>query len=211
MSADVAVEFLAPPLVPAGLRAVPSEGGVELSWSPSAPAGEGTVPVRGYNVYRGIQPGTYGTEPINATPLTATRFRDGGVATDTPYYYVVRSVGSERPPWRESDNSAETSTVVEDRTPPAPPEGLKALPDRTLVGLSWRENAEADLRGYLVYRRELPAVLPVRLTEDPIRPTTFTDRTARPGATYVYTVTAVDRSPQRNESAPSAEAEVTLP
>ncbi len=210
MSQDVTVEFQAPPPVPTGLRAVPREGGVELSWEPT-PTREGAVRARGYNVYRGIRPGTYGAEPINATPLTETRFRDGGVATDTPYYYIVRSVGAERPPWRESSNSAEASAVVEDRTPPAPPESLTALPDRNLVALTWRANTEADLLGYLVYRRELPAVVQVRLSEDPIQPTTFTDRTARPGATYVYTVTAVDRSPHRNESAPSAEVEVTVP
>ena len=211
MSEDVQVEFLAPPPVPTGFRAVPREGVVELSWEPSAPDGEGAVPVRGYNVYRGNRPGIYGAEPINATPIRETRFRDAGMATDTPYYYIVRSVGSERPPWRESGNSIEASAVVEDRTPPAPPEGLAALPDRGLVALTWRPNTETDLLGYLVYRREPPALVPVRLTEKPIQPTTFTDRTARPGATYVYTVTAVDRSPQLNESAPSAEVEATLP
>ncbi len=211
VSPEVQVEFLAPPPVPTGLRAVPREGVVELSWEPSAPDGEGAVPVRGYNVYRGIRPETYGAEPINATPLRETRFRDAGMATDTPYYYIVRSVGSERPPWRESGNSIEASAVVEDRTPPAPPEGLAALPDRSLVALTWRPNTETDLLGYLVYRRESPALVPVRLTENPIQPTTFTDRMARPSATYVYTVTAVDRSPQRNESAPSVEVEATLP
>jgi hypothetical protein len=211
MSADVQVEFLAPPPVPIGLRAVPSEGGVELSWGPAAPAGKGTVPVRGYNIYRGTRSGTHGTEPINARPLAETHFRDAGVDTDTTYHYVVRSVGSEQPPWRESGNSIEASVLVEDRTPPAPPEGLTAIPDRNLVALTWRPNTEADLRGYVVYRREPPALVPVRLTENPIEPTTFTDRTARAGATYIYTVTAVDRSPQRNESAPSAEVEASLP
>jgi hypothetical protein len=54
-------------------------------------------------------------------------------------------------------------------------------------------------------------VRPMRLTDIPIQTTTFTDRTARPGINYLYTVTAVDRSPRRNESAPSAEASATLP
>jgi len=51
----------------------------------------------------------------------------------------------------------------------------------------------------------------VRLTEQPIPGTTFADRTARRGATYVYTVNAVDRSTRRNESVPSAEVQVTVP
>ena len=77
--------------------------------------------------------------------------------------------------------------------------------------MSWNANSEPDLLGYLVYRREPPAVSASRLTESPVPGTTFTDRAARPGATYVYSVTAVDRSPRRNESAMSAEVSVTVP
>jgi fibronectin type 3 domain-containing protein len=80
-----------------------------------------------------------------------------------------------------------------------------------VVSLSWTANTEPDLLGYLVYRREPPALNPVRLTAAPLQTTTFTDRAVRAGATYVYTVTAVDRSPRRNESAPSSEVFVTLP
>jgi hypothetical protein len=211
MSAEAQVEFLAPPPPPAGLRATPQEGVVEISWEAPPPIGERTVAVRGHNVYRGTRSGVYAADPINPQPVAGTRLLDAGVKTDTVYYYVVRSVGSERPPWRESGNSAEVSALVEDRTPPSPPQGLAALPDRNLVALTWRPNTEADLLGYLVYRRELPALALVRLTDAPIQPTTFTDRTAQSGATYAYTVTAVDRSPQQNESAPSAEVEATVP
>ncbi|MBI4536605.1 MAG: hypothetical protein HY712_01455 [candidate division NC10 bacterium] len=210
LSSPVQVEFLAAPPAPTGLSAAPRDNVIELSWEASPPGREGVVPVRGYNVYRGSRTSAYGAEPINPRPVTATRFRDAGVESDTPYFYVVRSVGSDRPPWRESGNSNEASAVLEDRTPPSPPQGLTALPDRGLVALTWRANAETDLLGYLVYRREPPTLLPVRLTETPVQPTTFTDRTARPGATYIYTVTAVDRAPRRNESAPSAEVEVTV-
>jgi fibronectin type 3 domain-containing protein len=98
-----------------------------------------------------------------------------------------------------------------DLTAPAPPQGVVAIPAAHAVALSWAANAERDLLGYLVYRREPPAVTPQRLTDAPVRATTFTDATARPGKSYVYTVTAVDRSPRRNESAPSAEAAIRLP
>jgi hypothetical protein len=57
----------------------------------------------------------------------------------------------------------------------------------------------------------MPQLVAVRLTETSVPGTTFTDRTPKPAATYVYTVTAVDRSSHRNESAPSAEVEVVLP
>jgi len=209
-SADVAVEFLLPPPVPTGLTAIAGEGAVDLAWEAPPSGGERTVAVRGYNVYRGEASGAYGSSPINARPLAETRFRDAGIRTDTPYVYVVRSVGTERPPWRESVDSAEASVRLEDRTPPAPPRGLVAIAGPSAVALSWRPNAEPDLLGYLVYRRETVEVTAVRLTPDPILPTTFSDRTARPGAAYVYSVTAVDRSPHKNESAPSGEAEAAM-
>ncbi len=79
------------------------------------------------------------------------------------------------------------------------------------MALTWDASADRDLLGYWVYRREVPQPASVRLTEAPIPGTTFTDRTPRRGAMYVYTVTAVDRSTRRNESAPSTEAEVSLP
>jgi hypothetical protein len=209
---DVTAEFLAPPPAPTAVTASSGDGLVDLVWqTPISAPGRAAVPVRGYNVYRGVQPGAYGTEPINARPLTETSFRDAGVQSDTTYYYAVRSVGAARPPWRESANSAEVSATPADLTPPVSPQGLTAIPAPGAVELSWRANTEPDLLGYLVYRREPPMPTAVRLTETPLSPTTFTDRSARPGATYVYSVTAVDRSTRRNESAPSAEAEVTVP
>lgn len=211
-SVEAFVDFSLAPAAPAVLQAVAGDGVVDLSWKPAAgPAPEGTPPLQGYNVYRGLQPQVYGSQPINAAPLTDLRFRDAGLANETIYYYVVRSAAGERPPWRESATSNEASATPMDLTPPASPRGLVAVPAAGAIGLIWDTNREADLLGYVVYRRELPAVTPMRLTDTPIQTTTFTDRTARPGVNYHYTVTAVDRSPRRNESAPSAEASATLP
>jgi fibronectin type 3 domain-containing protein len=185
---------------------------VSLTWqAPPEPLPAGIPPVQGYNVYRSLRPGVYASQPINAGPVVETQFRDAAVQNGATYYYAVRSVGIERPPWRESRNSNEVSATPEDLTPPAPPRGLAAVPGQDGIALIWQPNVELDLLGYLVYRREPPAVTPIRLTESPVQASTFTDRTARPGVTYVYSVTAVDRSPRRNESAPSADVPVTLP
>jgi len=211
-SRDVSAEFLAPPPPPTAVAASGGEGLVDLTWqAPLPPSGPAAVPVRGYNVYRGVQPGEAGAAPINARPLTETHFRDAGVESDTTYFYTVRSVGAERPPWRESASSAEVSATPVDLTPPAAPQGLMAIPAPGRVELGWRANREPDLLGYLVYRREPPSPAPVRLTETPNSPTTYVDRSAQAGATYIYSVTAVDRSVRRNQSAPSAEVEVTVP
>ncbi len=211
-SADVAVEFPPAPAPPVGLKATAGDGTVALEWqAPPAPSSADVSPVKGYNVYRGVKPGVYGPRPINASPLLQTGFRDAGVENETTYYYVVRSVASDRAPWRESVDSEEVSAVPQDFTPPAPPHGVIAIPGEGVVALTWDAGDERDLLGYLIYRREPPQLASVRLTEQPIAGTTFTDRTARRGATYVYTVTAVDRSARRNESVPSAEVQATVP
>jgi fibronectin type 3 domain-containing protein len=143
--------------------------------------------------------------------MVEAQLRDTAVENETTYYYVVRSAGGDRPPWRESTNSNEASATPIDLTPPAPPQGLTAIPAPGVVSVSWTANAEPDLFGYLVYRRELPSLIPVRLTANPVQTTTFTDRAVRSGAAYIYTVTAVDRSSRRNESSPSPEVTVEVP
>jgi chitodextrinase len=211
-SVAVSVDFLLPPPPPSGLTASAGDGMVELSWQPPPlPGPPGSPPLRGYNVYRADRPGGYGGDPINGSPIAETRFRDSGVVNDSTYHYVVRSVAGERSPWRESQDSNEISATPMDFTPPAPPRSLAAVPGPGGVALSWDPNTEPDLLGYLVYRRELPAITSSRLTEAPVAATTYLDRTARPGKSYEYTVTAVDRSRHRNESAPSDEASASLP
>jgi hypothetical protein len=207
-SPEATVEFLPPPPPPADVAGRMNHGVVELTWrSPELPAGRKLF---GYNVYRRIDPGRYGRHPVNGEPLTAPRFRDVGLSSDATYGYVVRSVDSAQLPWKESPNSIEVLVRLEDVVPPAPPQGLVAVPGLEAISLTWAANAEPDVLGYLVYRREVEATGQVRLTEAPVPGTTYTDRTVKPGASYAYAVTAVDRSVRRNESAPSAEAEATL-
>jgi fibronectin type 3 domain-containing protein len=207
-SADVVVDFTAVAPPPIALTATAGDGTVDLAWK-VPPDGGGTI--RGYNVYRGTASGVYGPQPVNAKPLTESTFRDAGVENDTTYYYIVRSVTNDRPPWRESADSMEAPVTPQDFIAPAPPRSLIAVPGDRDVALTWTAGAERDILGYQVYRRELPAVTATRLTDAPIPGTMYTDRSVRSGATYVYTVTAVDRSARRNESVPSMEVVVTIP
>jgi predicted phage tail protein len=209
-TAIVTVEIEAP----TNLRADAGERTIRLSWSAPGRRADGspldTAPA--YNIYRGTTPGQYGSRPVNREPIKAAHFDDGDLVNDRTYYYVIRPVENQQPPWQEGLQSREVSAVPVDLTPPAPPEGVRAvLGPGELVSLSWEPNREPDLLGYLVYRSDGPKLRPRRLLETPFTTSSLRDRSVRSGGQYVYTVTAIDASSRRNESAPSAEIEVLVP
>jgi fibronectin type 3 domain-containing protein len=98
-----------------------------------------------------------------------------------------------------------------DITPPTPPRNLQAAATRAEVSLIWDANTEPDLAGYLVYRSEVPHTAYQRLTPQPLRGTTYADRTVARGTTYYYVVTAVDTAATPNESIFSNELVVRVP
>lgn len=118
-----------------------------------------------------------------------------------------------------SGEPAQSSAVAAtDHFPPATPVDLNAVanPDgrpRPTIDLSWSPDSDADLAGYVVYRRELSldrADKPVRISGAALVPSpAWSDPNARSGVRYAYSVSAVDSS--GNESARSAEATETIP
>lgn len=199
---------------PSGLRAESGERTIRLSWSAPTRRADGSAlaGIRGYNIYRGVTPGRYDPRPLNKEPVPAAEFHDADLVNDQSYYYVVRAVENQEPPWQEGLRSAEVSGVPVDLTPPAPPRGVRAVPGPgTVVALSWEPNRESDLLGYLVYRSDGPHRRPRPLIETPFAAPALYDRSVQPGGRYLYTVTAVDASARRNESAPSDEIEVEVP
>ena len=199
---------------PSNLRAEAGERTIRLTWiAPTQRAdGSALAAVPAYNVYRGTKPGQYEPRPVNREPVPTTEFNDSDLVNDQTYYYVVKAVENQEPPWQEGLDSVEVSAAPVDLTPPAPPQGVRAVagPD-AVVSLSWELNQESDLLGYLVYRSDGPNRRPRRLLETPFPAAALDDRSVRSGGRYIYTVTAVDASSRRNESAPSAEIEVLVP
>jgi fibronectin type 3 domain-containing protein len=99
----------------------------------------------------------------------------------------------------------------EDRTPPGQPRGLVAVLAGPSVRLAWQAVPDADVAGYFVYRSTTAGRGHARVTTAPQAGTTYVDTDVRPGQTYYYVVTAVDRATHANESVPSAEVAATLP
>jgi hypothetical protein len=97
--------------------------------------------------------------------------------------------------------------------PPDVPSGLVAVATQTAaeisIDLSWKANTDADLAGYLVYRRESDGPWQRISPAEPIVGPAFHDARVRPGQSYRYAVTAIDLT--GHESGRSAEAEETAP
>src|SRR5215211_6899176 len=110
-----------------------------------------------------------------------------------------------------STASSQPTALVEaepapDTTAPSAPSGLTATPGDGSVALDWDDNAESDLAGYRVYRRNADGSWPT----SPLTTTTvsnYTNSGLTNGTSYTYRATAVDGS--GNEGAPSSSASAT--
>jgi hypothetical protein len=119
--------------------------------------------------------------------------------------------------------SAPVRVEILDVFPPDVPTGLAAVASvgepgaegaqtQVSIDLSWQPVTDADLAGYIVYRREggseWQRISPAQPWPGMIAPA-FHDAHVVPGHTYVYAVSAVDQ--KGHESARSAEAQETVP
>jgi hypothetical protein len=75
---------------------------------------------------------------------------------------------------------------------PAAPTGLAATSGRSVVDLDWKDNAEADLAGYNVYRSASPGGPYTKLSHALLSRSDYQDANLPHDATYAYVVTAVD-------------------
>jgi hypothetical protein len=205
------VSLLAAPQAPPGVQAQAGDAEVRLTWGAPATLVDGSPTPEGvvYDVFRATTPGTPGGRPLNPEPVTALQYVDLAVQNDVTYHYAVRArLGPGGP---QSGSSAVATATPEDATPPAQPRGLVAVLAGLTVRLAWQAVPDADVAGYHVYRSSTAGRGHVRLTTAPQGATTYVDADVRPGQTYFYVVTAVDRAKRANESVPSPEVSTTLP
>jgi fibronectin type 3 domain-containing protein len=190
---------------PKNLAAVGGDSSVLVSWDAVITRMDGSryEGFVGYNVYRGTGQGRYDGTPLNPEPLRTPSYKDTAVVINKTYYYMVRSVDSPAPPWKESVDSAEVSAAPKKLTPPEKPTGLTVVPGVGRIFLTWNENKERDLDGYHVYRSEKSGRDYARLNDKLLNRSTYSDETVKPRITYYYVITAVDK--YGNESQTSKE------
>ena len=210
-SERLAVVYLAAPRPPQALSADSGDREVRLTWQPPTGLIDGT-PLRGdigYVILRGG--GANGPlTPVKSEPLTGTTFTDTGLENETPYRYVVRAVRREDNGVAYGEPSAVAAATPVDRTPPAPPTNLVAVPSEAAVRLAWNASPSDDVASYAVYRATGTGPF-VRIATTPAVNTVHTDRDVRRGERYRYVVTALDRARTPNESVRSNEVLVTVP
>jgi fibronectin type 3 domain-containing protein len=200
-SNPVSVYWDDPPTSPMMAKGIPGDKRVDLSWEPVGG-------VTGYNVYRKIEGEDYPVRPLNREPLTATQYEDLNVENEKKYLYSIRALRRVAKTDVESKGSAEVLVTPTDLTAPGPPQGLAGVPLKNGIELNWIRNPEPDLLGYIVYRRSSGEPEFKRLNEIPLPKEIYLDEGAALGQDYEYVVTAVDSSPNKNESPRSEEVRV---
>jgi hypothetical protein len=210
-SGRVAVVYLAAPRPPQALAAAPGDREVRLTWQ--APPGliDGG-PLHGdiaYVILRGAGP-EGPLAPVMTEPVAATTYTDTGLENEATYRYVARAVRRESNGVAYGEPSAVTTATPVDRTPPAPPTNLIAVPSETVVRLAWNASASDDVATYAVYRSTGTGPF-VRIATTPALNTVYADRDVKRGERYRYVVTALDRARTPNESPRSNEVFVTVP
>ncbi len=211
----------------AGLTAEVRKDGVVLRW---APDGE-TVPVRLQRTLLTPPPAKAKQGPLSAPPepleqnlLVDTETQSGraidkSILFGETYSYraqrVVRVEQNGQTVELAGEFSAPVRVAVLDVFPPALPTGLAAVATVGEAGappaidLSWQPDSDADLAGYIVYRRESDGAWQRISPAQPVVGPAFHDAQVQAGHTYHYAVSAIDQG--GHESARSAEAEETVP
>ncbi len=187
-----AVPLLAALPAPAKIRLQVTEREILLEWPPVPGAAA-------YHLYRAKGEGPWELAAQPAQPAHADAPFDYG----RDYRYLVRAVTIQGTFRAESPDSPIAFIRPEDLFPPQVPADLTTLLEPTAppaVQLSWKPNLEPDLAGYNLFRSENGGP-PRQLNKDLLVSPTFQDATTRPGTTYSYAVSAVDR--KGNESARS--------
>jgi hypothetical protein len=110
-------------------------------------------------------------------------------------------------------SSAAVTIDAKDLFPPQEPRQLAAVADAQAhaIDLSWLADSEADLAGYVVYRRDVAlGGAAARISgPNPVVSSSYSDLAVVPGHRYAYAVSAVDHD--GNESARSQEVREELP
>ncbi|HJS59346.1 MAG TPA: hypothetical protein VKA01_14685 [Vicinamibacteria bacterium] len=155
----------------------------------ATPSPEPVPETAGLFLYRRDESGEYAAPLVTAPLRGEATFLDATAAVGARVCYVARTVVSGSP-LIESEASNESCVGVEDKKPPAAPQGVAVLATDAGIEVSWSPSPEPDLALYRVYR-QAPGGGPQRIAEVRAPDTSALDVSAGTGR-FVYFVSAVD-------------------
>lgn len=215
----------APPAL-TGLRLETREKGVALHWDPAG--AEAGLVLRIHRVLVTAPGGARPNEANGAPPAEEQVLEvdldkgdpgqalDSDATLDHTWKYtaerVLRATLEHHALEIAGEPSAALTIAAKDVFPPAVPAGLAVVVDEEAhaLDLSWTPDSDADVAGYVVYRRDVTAGTAVERISGKalVVPPSFEDKDVQEGHRYAYAVSAVDQD--GNESARSGEVEEGL-
>ncbi|MBI5204656.1 MAG: hypothetical protein HZA11_07040 [Nitrospirae bacterium] len=184
LSDDSNIIIIKPEVVPPAPKNISFKVGndaLNVSWDST---GENVL----YNIYRTDEKGKYGINPVNAEPTKTTSYSDNFDMDKTVYYTVRGALNNE---YRNEGPASDEIGVNPVDFIPSRPEGLQAIFAGDKAVISWKENPEAWVKKYRVYRKTNEEE-GFKLAGEPVTPA-FTDR-EKTGTKHVYKITAVGPS-----------------
>ncbi len=166
---------IAAPMAPTGLRAVPGNASVALSWD--------TVPgATSYQVWRSTSSHDYAGVTPQTVPAPTTTLDDTGLDNGKPYFYIVKAVGA------GGVGAESTEATATPLAAPAAPT-LRGQGGDKSASLSW--DRVPDALHYALVRSTVPNddnPMPVTTVDDPQSQTS--DSPLSNGTTYYYRLKA---------------------
>ena len=210
----------------ANLSMTATADGIVLKWNPVGDTGGGQNVIR---IHRTLvaHPNAPKSDQMAGSPAPAQQTLevsgpdkgqalDRDAALDNTYRYTVERVRKFTLQGHAFEETGPISDLIpinaRDVFPPHVPAGLQAVadPEAHVIDLSWTPDTDADIAGYIVYRRASGSDNnAVRVSPPGLVAPSFRDASALPGHNYAYSVSAIDRD--GNESARSPEVEESLP
>ncbi|NNN31324.1 cellulose 1,4-beta-cellobiosidase [Streptomyces sp. S3(2020)] len=184
------------PVIPTGVGVADGQPGVTVSWNAVAGAAE-------YLVHRRWETDGQDEPVVQVARVSGASWLDTKVEDRLMYSYWVTAVDT------AGNRSARSTSTIAERGDWAPsaPTGLTATTQAgTGVTLSWKAPTSPVTRDIGLFRVYRDGLL---VDEVGATKTSYTDSGVQQGASYTYTVTAVDTQDQ--ESAPSAPVTGTAP
>lgn len=195
-----------PAMAPENLQATAGDSAITLVWQPVIKHRDETnitEKIR-YQVFRSEGGGAF--QPIGK-PVDETQFIDTTAKNGRNYFYKVQTLSVYDQAVVGGGETKSIAAASIDRTPPAPPTGVRTIRTATAIKIFWEPVNESDLKGYRVYRRLSGKKKPARIGEVNAPYVMFAD-TAPPknSGRVFYSVSSIDTQDPANESVRSPEA-----